>query len=103
MQATWRDLYVLALLVGLDKHWQNADFNPVELSVERAAYWHCVLTHAHIPQLVLQRKLERALVVGDGEVAWKEVVKSFLDKRALMLIALDHAIRHNKPVVWPTE
>jgi hypothetical protein len=98
MMATLEDLRTLAALVGIEKHWHTDDGKDT-LSVERAAYWRQVLTRAHIPQLVLLRQLEG--VYPEGHEHFRSITRDLLNKRALLLIALDHAVSHDQPIQWP--
>jgi hypothetical protein len=90
----------MAILIGL-KHWTNDDWKD-ELSVDRARHWLPLLIKLHIPQMALLHHLKGQLYYykdteGKG---WRDLVSALLAKRALLVIALSHAVDHNQPVQW---
>jgi hypothetical protein len=99
-RASRRDLRSMALMLGL-KHWSADDWKP-ELSVERARHWLPLLIKLHIPQAALLLHLQGQLfyykdVEGKG---WRDLVSTLLARRALLVIALSHAVDHDQPVKW---
>lgn len=90
----------MALLIGL-KHWTDDDWEP-ELSVERARYWLPLLIKLHIPQAALLAHLNSQLYYrrDDEGKGWRDLISALLAKRALLVLALSHAVDHDEPVKW---
>lgn len=98
LQATMQDFRDLAALIGTEKHWHPDDGKDA-LSPERAAYWRDIIIHAHIPQLLLAEQLRNN--EESNPERYRERVSYFLTKRALLFVALDHAVIHNQHIKWP--
>lgn len=100
MKASFNDFRLLAVLIGV-KHWTNDDWAD-QLSVERAEYWLPLVTKLHVPQQALLRSLEGQLFYykDDEGRGWKELVSTLLNKRALVLLRLMHAVDNKEPVRW---
>lgn len=89
----------MALLIGL-KHWSDDDWKP-ELSVERARHWLPLLIKLHIPHAALLSHLNGQLFYyKEKEGGWRELISALLAKRALLVLALSHAVDHDEPVKW---
>jgi hypothetical protein len=98
MQATMADFRELAALIGVERHWR-ADDGKDALPVERADYWLPLIVQAHIPQLVLTRQLYNNEACDPDR--YRDRVRDLLNRRALLVLALSHAVDHNQPVRWP--
>jgi hypothetical protein len=92
------DFRALAALIGVEQHWRADDGKDV-LPVERANYWLPLIVRAHIPQLVLTRQLYNNEATNPAR--YRERVSDLLNRRALLILALSHAIENNRPVTWP--
>lgn len=76
--------------------WKN------ELPVERAQYWLPLVTKLHIPHQVLLQSLKGRIYYykDDDGRGWKDLIGTLLAKRALVLLALMHAVNHDEPIHW---
>lgn len=101
MKASWTDFLLMVTLISNQPLLTPEDWEE-KLPLERARHWLPLITRLHIPQQALLRVLEGTMFYEKDEagIGWKDFIKSLLDRRARVALALDYAIRRHQPVEW---